>query len=136
MHYYTVHVLYSTTYSVPVLYFAAALSGTVRSPSHRIASRGSYRDRLTVGEYVDGRPLECEQLWRELPERYRVEGSRWSFITQAVRVAAVLQARAREVSTHAPAHHVHVGASDPWSTVLSAASMRDLDLTERDTRRI
>jgi len=55
-HFYDYHIVYSTSYQVPVLYFNAY--------------------------HQDGSLLDWEEIWNDLPENFQNEEKRWNLITQ------------------------------------------------------
>ena len=69
------HIVYSTTYRVPVLYFNAHRPG--------IVSTNNYKSAKTHW-IPDGALLTLDEIWDELRSPYMTDENKWSFLTQGV----------------------------------------------------
>ncbi|MBA0605617.1 hypothetical protein Godav_018171 [Gossypium davidsonii] len=70
LHYCDFHIVYSSTFRVPVLYFRAYCSGNI--------------SEIYIIPFIDGRPLPLDEIEKELPACASKELSKkkWTFITQ------------------------------------------------------
>ena len=111
------HVVYSSSYEIPVLYFNMHTTG--RCQNHLVLDAVCYEYWYI---FTDGRLLTLDQIWKLVPHQQheRLEGNLWSLVTQSVGVESDVLVLECMVSVSSVKY---LGTSHSWKTFLPDSSL-------------